>query len=579
MSFMHQEVKYRGMEPVLAWRPTQAQPRPGLIEANGCVKRLMARPKISRIAVISCSPDGGLNCVDTSFNPPEVILNNSVYEIAHCGVDAGKPRLFTVIVGKKDTTDFFCHVFKCASKDEASRFVRAVASACTLAFQNYKKQKQAAKKPTGRSQPKRQASSGSASSNPRQAQIRSSMRRPVGGQTRQAVRNGVPNPKLTDSWFRPSMSRGEVATILRSGRIGEFIIRESQTRPGDYAISVQTGNQIWTGLVVQRANGYQLGEKGGVSFADLTDLIAHYAQNTFMNDGNGYPMALKLPDDTAWTDAGAAKRSGGSARGVPDWRQPSSGGSKKRAEPTFEQIMNGDYNPDQEWPASGESSGDEGAGDGEGVAFVPGNDLPTNDQDAFEMFMNQGGFDVDENGELVALDDVADALADVEAGDDDDFVPGEMPSGAPGGGFGDDFEASTAAAGAGFDDNFGDDAPAAGGDSSGLEDLAKALFEQAPVDEDNCISGNDARPLLLKSGLEVATLGTIWMEVDSDRLGKLDFDQLVLCLGLISQAQQGTDGCSNMRANPMMSQHTATSRQYWALSPCALAATFADESP
>jgi hypothetical protein len=35
-------------------------------------------------------------------------------------------------------------------------------------------------------------------------------------------------------------------------------------------------------------------------------------------------------------------------------------------------------------------------------------------------------------------------------------------------------------------------------------------------------------------------LGTIWMDVDSERRGKLDFDQLVLCLGLISQAQQGT---------------------------------------
>jgi hypothetical protein len=79
------KVKYRGMEPVLAFRPSQAQPRPGLIEvsqalislwqrdhdalvasqANQCVKRLMARPKISRIAVISCSPDGtSLICVE-----------------------------------------------------------------------------------------------------------------------------------------------------------------------------------------------------------------------------------------------------------------------------------------------------------------------------------------------------------------------------------------------------------------------------------------------------------------------------------------------------------------------------------
>eukprot|EP00045_Choanoeca_perplexa_P007736 m.71167 g.71167 ORF g.71167 m.71167 type:complete len:570 (-) comp14193_c0_seq1:29-1738(-) len=548
MSFMHQEVKYRGMEPVLAFRPSQAQPRPGLIEANQCVKRLMARPKISRIAVISCSPDGGLNCVDTSFNPPEVILNNSVYEIAHCGVDAGKPKLFTVVVGKKETSDFFCHVFKCATKDQASRFVRAVASACTLAFQNYQKQK-AAGGAKGKAAPKRQGSkpktAAAAPAKSRQAQIRSSMRRPVGGASRQAVRNGVPVPKLTDSWFRPSMSRGEVTTILRSGRIGDFIIRESQTRPGDYAISVQTGNQIWTGLVVRGSSGgYQLGERGGVSFGDLTDLIGHYAQNTFMNDGNGYPMALKMPDDTAWLDANqAAAPSGGSTR-APDWRQSNkgaSGGSPKRgSEPTFEQIMNGEYNPDEEvWP---DSSGDEGAGEGD---FVPGA-LPTNDKDAFEMFMNQGGFDVDENGELVALDDVADALQELEGGDDDeDFVPGEMPSN--GGGFDDNFDAGGApSGGAGFADSFGDSfepaagaAPAAEGPT--LESVAQVIFDQVPVDEESCISGAEARPLLLKSGLEVAMLGTIWMEVDSERRGKLDFDQLVLCLGMISQAQQGQD--------------------------------------
>ena len=61
-------------------------------------------------------------------------MRNSVYEIAHCCVDVGRPRLFTCIVGTKgDTQQFYCHVFKCDSKETASKITRAVAQACTSA--------------------------------------------------------------------------------------------------------------------------------------------------------------------------------------------------------------------------------------------------------------------------------------------------------------------------------------------------------------------------------------------------------------------------------------------------------------
>ena len=59
------------------------------------------------------------------------------------------------------------------------------------------------------------------------------------------------------------------------------------------------------------------------TLSSLTVLApSHYAKATFMNDGNGYPMALKLPDDTAWLDAAAAAApsSSGPTR-IPDWRQ------------------------------------------------------------------------------------------------------------------------------------------------------------------------------------------------------------------------------------------------------------------
>lgn len=439
----------------------------------------------------------------------------------------------------------------------------------------------------------------------RSQQIRSSMRRPQGA-SRQQVRNGKPNPKLTDSWFRPSMTRGEVNTILRAGRIGDFIVRESQTRPGDYAIAVQTGNQIWTGLLVHGPSGFQLGERGGITFPEITELVAHYAQNTFMNDANQHPMALRVPDDTAWMEEAATaatfSRTSPSTRGVPDWRdrqqqqQTTTAPQEQEQEfsplaalaqaqeddLTFEQIMNGEFNPEQEWP---QSSGDE---EDNNVEFIPGG-IPDNDKDAFEMFMNQGGFDVDENGELVPLDTVAKALDEIdqeghdyedEDEDDDDFVPGEMPSStsAADGGFGDDFDPTAAATstssgfgddfeasitvknttttiqtnGGGFDDDFTpssapthgfEDDFVGGATQSPVEVLAQQIFEMHmdSADEDDCIQGGDIRPTLMASNLPVETLGTIWMDVDSDRRGKLDVSQIALVLGLMAQAQMGQE--------------------------------------
>ena len=47
------------------------------------------------------------------------------------------------------------------------------------------------------------------------------------------------------------MDRSSVAAVLRDGRVGDFIVRESQTQPGDYALAVQTGAMVWTGLIIQ----------------------------------------------------------------------------------------------------------------------------------------------------------------------------------------------------------------------------------------------------------------------------------------------------------------------------------------
>ena len=68
-------------------------------------------------------------------------------------------------------------------------------------------------------------------------------------------------------------SRDAVNSKLKSARVGDFFIRESSSQVGDYAISVQTGKNIWTGLVIHSNDGFQLGNKGNTLFNELTDLV------------------------------------------------------------------------------------------------------------------------------------------------------------------------------------------------------------------------------------------------------------------------------------------------------------------
>ena len=57
----------------------------------------------------------------------QVIMANTVFEIAHCGVDVGNPKVFTCIVGSKGPDPlFYCHVFKCDTKEIVSSFGRSI---------------------------------------------------------------------------------------------------------------------------------------------------------------------------------------------------------------------------------------------------------------------------------------------------------------------------------------------------------------------------------------------------------------------------------------------------------------------
>jgi len=267
-----------------------------------------------------------------------------------------------------------------------------------------------------------------------------------------------------------------------------------------------------------------VGKTGQVQFPEITDFVAFYMQNDFIPDSQGNPIRLRLPNDHS-TGSAPERR--------PTFKNPpvlgdengaqmtGEGRSTFRNPPTFDEMAEeessdppaapGDgstvFSPSCGWPASDEEEEDVAPsfltrGKGEKSDAMA-------EKEAFEAIMNGGGDDdaIDHNPASqkyeVNLDKMDRALAEME---------GEKHNNA--------------------DDS--DD-----GLQNGLEAFAKKLFTSLPLSAAGFLEGKDARPVLMKSGLDMQILGKIWMEIDVEQRGQLDLEQFTLILGLISQVQFG----------------------------------------
>eukprot|EP00053_Salpingoeca_punica_P011361 m.101345 g.101345 ORF g.101345 m.101345 type:complete len:637 (-) comp15658_c0_seq1:477-2387(-) len=605
------EVKYRGVAAVNNFRPTQSLPRPGAAEAAQCLKQISQREKVSQLVVLSVSTEEGVRCFDTTVNPPRMVFACSVYEIAHCGQHPANPVYFSLIIGSRERPDLFlCHAFKCPSKDASMKITRAVASACTAAYQSIRERRasQGAGSGGGSSASlnirggsvRMSGSSGQVMRSPSQQQVQA----PMPGSGRRQAPTGTA-PKLTDSWFRPTASRDEVPQLFRNAEIGDFIVRQSQSQPGDYAISVYTGGpQLWTGLIISTERGYQLGQKGGRQFPDLTDLIAFYMITPFMKDVNDRPLTLRLTEQQPVASAAGAAGSQGDQSPDSDgrfvrkstFRNPPLDFMTTKAARAAEAVS---AEPACGWP---QSSDDEEDYDGEEEAFTHKKKTSSSggrkaseeeEREMFEKFMNA---QIGKNGEAIQFDaEDIDEEEDEEDDDDDEALEAlrvasmsqnSPPKTVTAGGPPPLSSNKSSNASIGFDDEFIPPAKTPPLSKEGsrhtlplvtaamvqqaqppkqtsppkqttpppqqrlqqgppqedvppLLPLTQYIFESLPRDAEDCISGVDVRPVLMRSGLSTAMLGQIWMEVDLGRKGKIDFEQLGLILGLISQAQEG----------------------------------------
>lgn len=97
----------------------------------------------------------------------------------------------------------------------------------------------------------------------------------------------------TERWFHGSLSGKEAEKlILEKGKNGSFLVRESQSKPGDYVLSVRTDDKVTHVMIRRKDEYYDVG--GGEKFESLSELVEHYKKNP-MVETTGTVVHLKQP--------------------------------------------------------------------------------------------------------------------------------------------------------------------------------------------------------------------------------------------------------------------------------------------
>ena len=100
-----------------------------------------------------------------------------------------------------------------------------------------------------------------------------------------------------ESWFHPNPGRKEAEEILlNEGRDGSFLVRYSQSFPGDFVLCVRRGQSIIHFRIQVVGRYYYLYER---KFATLGCLVQFYADNPFELSDNGLELKHPLYEEVA----------------------------------------------------------------------------------------------------------------------------------------------------------------------------------------------------------------------------------------------------------------------------------------
>ncbi|KAI1283233.1 Tyrosine-protein phosphatase non-receptor type 11 [Halotydeus destructor] len=97
----------------------------------------------------------------------------------------------------------------------------------------------------------------------------------------------------SERWFHGSLSGPEAARLMMErGKNGSFLVRESQSKPGEYALTVRTDDKVTHVMI--RYQDAQFDVYGGERFDSLSELIDYYKKNP-MVETTGTVVHLKQP--------------------------------------------------------------------------------------------------------------------------------------------------------------------------------------------------------------------------------------------------------------------------------------------
>ncbi|XP_057317863.1 tyrosine-protein phosphatase corkscrew isoform X2 [Microplitis mediator] len=128
----------------------------------------------------------------------------------------------------------------------------------------------------------------------------------------------------TERWFHGHLSAKEAERLmLERGKNGSFLVRESQSKPGDFVLSVRTDDRVTHVMIRYQDNKYDVG--GGEKFDSLSDLIEHYKRNP-MVETSGSVVHLRQPFNATRINASGIEsrvrqlhKENGSSNGWTSW--------------------------------------------------------------------------------------------------------------------------------------------------------------------------------------------------------------------------------------------------------------------
>ncbi|XP_065649932.1 tyrosine-protein phosphatase corkscrew isoform X2 [Hydra vulgaris] len=99
----------------------------------------------------------------------------------------------------------------------------------------------------------------------------------------------------TERWYHGSIGAKEAERMLLSkGRLGSYLVRESQSQPGQFVLVVKCANGVQQVIISCRNNKYEI--KSGPSFSSLQELIEYYVMNPKLHDVKDQsPIKLREP--------------------------------------------------------------------------------------------------------------------------------------------------------------------------------------------------------------------------------------------------------------------------------------------